>query len=233
VFQLPEYRVSFHNLAGFGGTLIDIGYRERYQKQDGRAKRVTRTPFFEIGIPISSSVLTVGYERRNNIDRLNPSNQTVAHDVTAGFRTIFDLADWQFTSSLRYQHNRELFDRVPSANNNRSVQAGLIVEAPKYVSFEGLFRQIGATLFQDAPVVDRATLRPVIGPNGRPLFAVTGPSGFRRPALRVALTFKMFNNANRSVTLSYERNKNLFAQAGQDFLERVMQVTVVWRSQTR
>jgi len=59
--------------------------------------------------------------------------------------------------------------------------------------------------------------------------ATKRPGGFRRPALRMAVTYKLFNDENRFFILSYERNNNLFALAGQDFLERIMQVTVVWR----
>ena len=60
-------------------------------------------------------------------------------------------------------------------------------------------------------------------------FEVTGPTGFRRPAIRFAMTYRLQNDENKFVTLSYGRNNNLFALAGQDFLEKVMQMTVVWR----
>ena len=115
-----------------------------------------------------------------------------------------------------------MFDRVLTGNNTRTMQAALVLDAPRYFTFEAMFRQLGATLFRDQPVLDPVTLRPAG-------FQVTGPSGFRRPALRLAVTYKLFNNENRFITLSYDRNNNLFALPGQDFLERIMQVTVVWR----
>ncbi|MBI1955656.1 MAG: hypothetical protein HYS38_04620 [Acidobacteria bacterium] len=216
VFQMPEGRISFHDLPGLGGTLIDIGYRQRSQEQYRKSDRVTRTPFAEVGIPMSSSVLTLSYEHRANVDHLNPSNQTSTNDAAVAFRSIFDLGRWSLTPLVRYQHNREIFDRVTTGNNARTIQATLFADAPKYFRFEALFRQMGATLF-------RETLDPITSQT------VIGPSGFRRPALRVAVTYKFMNDENRFLTLSFERNNNRFAVSGQDFLERVMQATLVWR----
>jgi hypothetical protein len=229
VFQLPEARVSFRELPGLGNTLLDVGYRERHQEQPGLASRITRAPYFEVGIPISSSVLTFGFEHRANIDRLARQQQTSANDASVSFRSVFNLANWMFTPLLRYELNREIFDRVSTANNNRNIQAGIIVEAPRYFIFEELYREVGATLFQDQPLLDPRTLLPVLAPNGLPSFAVTGPSGFRRPAFHFAITYKISNDENHTVTISYDRNNNLFALPGQNFLERVLQVTVVWR----
>ena len=231
VFQLPEVRLSFRDLPGLGGSLVDVGYRERRQEQSGLADRVTRTPFFEIGIPISSSILSLAYEHRSLIDRLNRANQTAADNVSVSFRSIFNVGDWMFVPLLRYEHNREIFDRVPAGNNNRNIQTALTVDAPRYFSFEFLFRQVGATLFQDRAVLNPLTSAPVIGLDGVPLFEVTGPAGFRRPSLRAAVTYKLFNDENRFLTLSYERNNNMFAFARQDLLERVIQLAVVWRFQ--
>ncbi|MBI3894881.1 MAG: hypothetical protein HY313_03015 [Acidobacteria bacterium] len=210
VFQMPEGRISFHDLPGLGGTLIDIGYRQRAQEQDLLIDRVTRTPFVEVGIPMSSSVLTLSYERRANVDHLNPTNDTITNDAAAAFRSIFDLGNWSFTPLLRYQHNREIFDRVTTGNNARTIQASIFVDAPRYLAFEAAFRQLGATLFQE-------TLEGI------------RPSGFRRPAFRGAVTIKFMNDENRFLTLSFEQNNNRFAVSGQDFLERVMQATLVWR----
>ncbi len=218
VFQMPDVRLS---LRVVGNTLIDMGYKERHQDQFGSADRVTQTPFFQIGIPISSSVLSFGFEHRIHLDRLVRSNQTSSNDFSVGFRSIFNAGDWMFTPLLRYELNREIFDRVDTGNNNRNIQAGLILDAPRYFVFEAMFRQVGATLFQDRRVLD---------PNGLPVFEVTGPSGFRRPAFHLAVTYKLLNDENRFITLSYERNNNLFALPGQDFLEKVMQATVVFRS---
>ena len=231
VFQIPEFRLSFRDLPGLGGTLLDVGYRERRQEQLGLDDRVTRTPFFEIGIPISSSILSVAYEHRSLIDRLNRANQTATDNAAVSFRSIFNAGDWMVIPLLRYEHNREIFDRVSTTNSNRNVQAALTVDAPRYFSFEVLFRQVGATLFQDRSVVNAQTGAPFIGPNGVPLFEITGPAGFRRPSFRAAVTYKLFNDENRFVTLSYERNNNLFALSDHDFLERVMQLTLVWRFQ--
>ncbi|MBI2816159.1 MAG: hypothetical protein HYX72_04380 [Acidobacteria bacterium] len=229
LFQLPEVRLSLRDLPGLGNTLLDFGYRERHQRQQDLASRFTRTPFVEVGIPISSSVLTVGFEHRANIDRINRTQQTWANDVTVGFRSIFNLGDWMFTPLVRWQLNRELYDRVPTGTNNRNIQAGVVLEAPRWFVFEALYRQVGATLFQDEPLLDSETFRPMLNPNGLPIYAVTGPSGFRRPAAHFAITYKINNNENRTITISYDRNNNLFALPNQNFLERIMQVTLVWR----
>ncbi|MBI4442130.1 MAG: hypothetical protein HY649_02000 [Acidobacteria bacterium] len=231
VFQLPEIRFSFRDLPGLGGSLLDVGYRERRQEQSGLADRVTRTPFFEIGIPISSSILSIAYEHRSLIDRLNRANQTAADNVSVSFRSIFNAGDWMFVPLLRYEHNREIFDRVNTTNNNRNIQAALTLDAPRYFSFEVLFRQVGATLFQDAPVLAPTTGQTGCVRDGSQVFALTCPAGFRRPAFRAAVTYKLFNDENRFFTLSYERNNNVFAFSRQDFLERVIQLAVVWRFQ--
>jgi len=174
-------------------------------------------------------VLTFDFEHRANIDHTIPTNQTSANDASVSFRSIFNLASWTFTPVLRYEINREIFDRVSTGNNNRSVLASLVLEAPKYFILEGLFREVGATLFQDIPQIDPLTFQPVVGPNGMPLFSVAGPSGFRRPAYHYSVTYKLGNNENHTVTFSYDRNINRFALPLQNFFERVIQVTVLWR----
>jgi hypothetical protein len=222
VFEVPEIRMTFRDLPGWGSSILDVGYRERQQVQEGIADRVTRAPFVEVGIPISSLILTLGYEYRANIDNQAPSNETGANNASVALRGIFGLGDWQVNPLLRYEHNREIFQRVDTGNNTRTLQAALILDAPRYFTFEAMYRQIGATLFQDRPTLDPLTLQPID-------FEVVGPTGFRRPALRFAVTYRLRNDENKFVTLSYERNNNLFALPGQDFLERVMQATVVWR----
>jgi hypothetical protein len=222
VFEVPEIRMTFRNLPGWGSSILDVGYRERQQVQEGIADRVTRAPFVELGIPISSMVVTLGYEYRSNIDNLTQSNQTGANNASVALRGIFGIGDWQVNPLLRYEHNREIFERVDTGNNTRTLQAALILDAPRYFTFEAMYRQIGATLFQDRPTIDPLTLQP-LG------FEVVGPTGFRRPAFRFAVTYRLKNDENKFVTLSYERNNNLFALPGQDFLERVMQATFVWR----
>jgi hypothetical protein len=230
VFQSPEYRVSFRSIGGMQSAVIDIGYRERYQNQSGLADRVTRTPFFEVGLPLTSNgLMTVGFEHRASEDHLNANNQSSANDAWVSLRSVFDLGDWSFIPIVRYEHNRESFDRAASANNNRNIQAAATIDAPRYFSFDLMFRQVGATLFQDQPGVNPTTHQPVLGSNGLQQYVVSGPSGFRRPSFRAAITYKIRNNADHFATVSYERNNNRFAIAGQDFLERVAQLTVVWR----
>jgi hypothetical protein len=229
VFQLPEARVSFRELPGLGNTFLDIGYKERHQEQAGINSRITRAPFFEVGFPISSTVLTFDFEHRANIDNLIPTDQTSANDVSVSFRSIFNWGGWMFAPVLRYELNREIFDRVQTGNDNRSILASLVLDAPKYFVFEGMYRQVGATLFQDIPQINPLTFQPVVGVNGLPLYSVAGPSGFRRPSYHAALTYKLGNNENHSITASYDRNLNRFALPGQNFEERVMQLAVLWR----
>ena len=222
VFEVPEFRMTFRDLPGWGSSLLDVGYRERQQVQEGIADRVTRAPFVEVGIPISSMILTLGYEYRANVDNQNPSNETGANNASVALRGIFGVGDWQVNPLLRYEHNREIFQRVDTGNNTRTTQTALILDAPRYFTFEAMYRQIGATLFQDRPTIDPLTLQP-LG------YEVVGPTGFRRPAFRFAVTYRLRNDEDKFVTLSYERNNNLFALPGQDFMEKIMQATVVWR----
>jgi len=228
-FQLPQARVSFRDLPGLGPLLLDFGYRERHDEQNGLQSNVTRAPFTEVGIPISSNVLTVGFEHRSYVDHISPWNTTSANDVYFSFRSIFNLGDWTFSPLIRWELNREALTQIFSANNNRTSQAGLVIDAPKWFIFEGLYRQIGATLFQEQAVTNPLTQLPQFLPNGQPVFAVIGPSGFRRPTVHAAITYKIRNSENRTVAISYDQNGNYFALPGQNFFERVMQLTVVWR----
>jgi hypothetical protein len=91
VFRMPEGQISFHNLPGLGSLVLDAGYRERSQRQLGLADRTTRAPYFDIAIPVSSSAITFGYERRDNIDRVTRTNQTTVNDFNISFRSIFNL----------------------------------------------------------------------------------------------------------------------------------------------
>jgi hypothetical protein len=141
--------------------------------------------------------------------------------------------------------NRELFDRVPTGNNNRNIQAGLVLETPRWFIFEAMYREVGATLFQDQLITDPLTRQPILRPGGIPDYSVTGPSGFRRPSAHFAITYKINNNENRTITVSYDQNNNLYARGGivgfdisgapifalpgQNFRERVMQIALLWR----
>jgi hypothetical protein len=233
VFHTPEVRLSLRNLPGLVDAALEVGYRERYYNQEALTNRVSRTPFFEIGLPITSGMLTMGYEHRRTNDRQGGNNDTVANDAWINLRNVLDVGDWTFMPVARYQHNRESFSRVDAHNNTRTILAALTLDAPRYVAFDFVFRQVGATLFQDRPVIDQQTFQPVLDDKGVQHFEVIGPSGFRRPALRAAITYKFQNNSNRFLTFSYERSNNSFAVDGQDFLESVVQATLTLRLSER
>lgn len=237
VFRAPEVRVSFRRLPGLGRTIIDAGYRERQQEGPARLvaplagrreERTVRIPFVDVSIPLGNTLLAVGYEHRENVNRVLPSENTGTNRWSGSFRSTFDLGGWNISPMFRYEMEREEFFRVLGFNNNRNVLASLFIDAPKYVALEGMYRVIGATLFaeclQQAGGAPCSPFLPVV-----PGTTVLLPSGFRRPAFRAALTYKLFNSENKFIVFAIDRSNNFFALPGRDFDERVLSVTLVYR----
>ena len=57
----------------------------------------------------------------------------VPDDCAAGPATIVngeERINWQVNPLLRYEHNREIFERVDTGNNTRTLQTALILDAP-------------------------------------------------------------------------------------------------------
>ncbi len=232
-FRVPEVRASFRQLPGLGRSIFDVGYRERQQEGPFTSAtgltedRVTRMPFIEASIPIGSTLITAGYEHRDNEDHRNVGQNTATNRVFGGIRSIFTLGGWQISPNFRFETEREVFFRVNGINNNRSILGSLYMEAPKYVVLEFVYRQVGATLFSECLTTASdfcQSLRAI--PAGT---VVLLPAGFGRPAYRGALTYKILNSEDRTITFSVDRNMNAFALPNRNFDERVIAVTLLYR----
>ncbi len=233
VFKVPEVRLSFREIPGLGRTILDVGYRERLQdgpflqSLGGRENRETRIPFVEYSIPISSTIVSGSYEHRGNVDHNAPGQNSSTNRVAISVRSMLGLGGWEFSPLFRYEIERELFLRVQGANNNRTIQAMAILEAPRYFVFEGMYRQIGATLFSECLTTPSEFCQQFV--RVPPGAVVLLPSGFGRPAYRAAITYKIANSDDRFIVFSFDRNDNYFALPGRNFRERVIAVTFVFR----
>jgi len=237
VFEVPEVRASLRRIPMLGRTVLDFGVRERQQSGPIRRSapftgleedRHVRIPFVEVVVPLGSTMISVGYEHRRNTNELLRSEGTKANRWSGSLRGNYDVGGWNLAPMFRYEMEREEFFRVIGFNNNRSILASGFAEAPKYFAFEVYYRQVGATLFAEClQVAGGVPCHPLLPAD--PGTTVLLPSGFRRPAFRAAVTYKLANNDDRFLVFAYDRNVNLFALPDRDFRERVFSVTLVLR----
>jgi hypothetical protein len=232
-FRVPEVRVSLRQVPGLGRSIFDVGYRVREQEgpkiagQTFVQDKTTKIPFVEASIPLGSTLISAGYEHRDNHDGHFADQSSGTNRIYGSLRSIFDIKGWQISPNFRYEIERELFILVNGANDNRSILASLYVDAPKYFVLEMVYRQVGATLFSQCLTSGTdfcQSLRAI--PAGT---VVLLPSGFGRPAYRAALTYKIRNSEDRTIIFSFDRNQNYFALPDRNFSERVIAVTLLWR----
>jgi len=210
----PEGRLIFHDLSFFRRAVLEMGYRERFvNSTDNSVDRYVRMPYAEINVPISSTFLTFGYERRQAVDLVMQSQTSNTNRYYAGLRGVYDWRGWHINPSLRFELERqsqrpELDD--PAAfdplrldyNSNRLGTVSLLVEPPKWFIVELAFRDSSATIY--------------------------GPSGYSRPAYRAQVTYKINNDENLLLIATFERNNN-FYYTTPNFDERVSGLTFVWK----
>ena len=138
-FRVPEVRLSLRQLPGLGRSIFEVGYRERQQEgpllagQKFGQDKNTKIPFVEASIPLGSTLISAGYEHRDNHDGHFADQSSGTNRLYGSLRSIFDIKGWQISPNFRYEIERELFLLVSGANDNRSVLASLYMDAPKYV----------------------------------------------------------------------------------------------------
>ena len=165
----PEGRLIFHDLSFMKRGVFEMGYRQRFvNASDDSIDRYVRMPYAEFSFPISTTFLTVGYERRQAVDIINQSQTSNTNRYYVGLRGVYDFGGWHINPSFRYELERQSqrpdLD-TPSAidplrldyDSNRLGTATLLVEAPKWFIVEVAFRDSSATIY--------------------------GPTGYSRPAL--------------------------------------------------
>lgn len=245
----PEGRLIFHDLPFYRRGVFEIGYRHRIidgssgsipaggllagcvLKAGGAGMvcvdRVVRTPYAEFTVPVSTTFLTVGYERRQTVDSLKPSGTSNVDRVYAALRGIYDVGGWHLNPSLRYELERQgsrpgldylldpghVFspvDLLLLRESNRLATAALYVETPRWFIVELAFRDNSATTL----------------------------SGYSRPSYKAALTYKLMNDENKVFIFSFERNNNFYYDNNYtpggllnpiNFDERIAGVTFVYK----
>jgi hypothetical protein len=216
----PEGRFIFHDLPFYHRAVLETGYRDRIVNSSnydapiattGSADSYVRGPYAEFTVPVSTTFLTIGYERRNQVDQVNPGLSSNTNRFYAGIRGVYDLGGWHINPSVRWElerdSNRPDLDLTPpdprfDLDSNRLDTVNLIIEPPKWFIIEGAFRDATATIY--------------------------GPSGYSRPSYRAQVTYKVKNDENMLVIFSFERNNN-FYYTSTNFDERIEGVTLVYK----
>jgi hypothetical protein len=211
--------------------VVEMGYRHRDVTLEDpdptrRVDRYVRIPFAEITLPVKSTFFSVGYERRQVSDMVRGEQSSQTDRFYLSYRGLYDIANWSINPSLRYELERQgsrprLADATLPAtvrylldrDSNRMGSAALLVEAPRWMIFEFMFRDASATI-------------PTLVGSGAT--AVLAPAGYSRPSYRAAMTYKIANDENKLFILGFERNSNFYFTS-EDYDERIWSGTMVWR----
>jgi hypothetical protein len=209
-----------HDLGFYRRAVLEFGYRDREVQGQGLANANTpaickvnpdgktttcadqfvRMPFAELTVPYHTTFFTLGYELRHMVDNIDPTQSSHTHRVYAALRGLYDLGGWHINPNFRFElerqsHRPNLNQCQPEAglsdpcflltyDSNRLDTAALYVEAPRWFIFELGYRATTATIF--------------------------GPSGYRRPSYRAALTYKLRNDENTVFIFSFMRNNYFY-----------------------
>ena len=244
----PEGRLMFHDLPFYRKAVFELGYRHRIidgfnsfipasgliagcvKQSSGSGMvcvdRYLRQPYVEFTLPISTTFLTLGYERRQSVDFLKPGGTSNTDRVYAGLRGIYDFGGWHLNPSVRYELERQgsrpgldniLPGGTPTAidlfllrESNRLATVSLYMETPRWFIVELQFRDNSSTTL----------------------------AGYSRPAYRANLTYKIANDENKLFIFSFERNNNFYYSDQYppggllnpiNFDERLMGLTFVYK----
>ena len=250
--RAPEVRLIFRELPVYRRMSIEVGYRERNLDFAGTPlatdlrKRSTRIPFLSLGLPIGHTQLIFDYEHRHDGDAVQAPLSSDTDRFAFGYRASYSWGRWGLSPLFRFELER-LNKNVPinpqlsaidstlafpadftdAFDTNRSVQAGFLLEAPRYLRFEGFYREFNSLTLSSL----RASA--AFDPQLRFFYL---NQGFKRPSWRTSVTYKLANDENKTVTVFYERTNNFF-DTGQplvpdlkSFRETVIGATILVRS---
>jgi hypothetical protein len=251
VVQAPEIRAGLRDLPFYRPLLLQIGYRQRRLQTAGNPlatefrDRTTYIPFLSADVPVRDLRFGFEYEHRKDSDRARPTLSADTDRYGFSFRGAWNWEGWDFSPELRFDLER-LRKNTPddparsvtdpalifpadffnAYDSSRSIRAGFLVEAPKYVFVEAYYREFNSVVL--LPIPASAQLDPL-----RRFFYLN--PGFKRPNWRATITYKIKNDENRTVTLLYERSNNRFATGDpfvrddKSFRETVIGATVLLR----
>ena len=128
----PEGRLIFHDLSFMKRGVFEMGYRQRFvNASDDSIDRYVRMPYAEFSFPISTTFLTVGYERRQAVDIINQSQTSNTNRYYVGLRGVYDFGGWHIDPSFRYELERQSQrPRSRYAIGDRSVTSRLRLQPP-------------------------------------------------------------------------------------------------------
>jgi hypothetical protein len=197
--------------------------------------RYVRQPYVELTLPVSTTFLTVGYERRQSVDLLKAGQSNNTDRYYFGFRGIYDFGGWHVSPTIRYELERQthrndldtFLGLTPNQalylnplqllyldhDSNRLGTATVYVEAPRWFILEAGFRDTSATITVPATLTvpcTPATTPPCAAGQTTISQSINGASGYSRPSFRVALTYKLKNDENKVLIFSFERNNNFY-----------------------
>ncbi len=260
----PEGRLIFHDLSFYRRMSVEVGYRHRFIDGSANSvspsllqttstgttltapcvyhgtgvrciDRFLRQPYVEVTLPVSTTFLTVGYERRQSVDLLQGGQSNNTDRIYGGLRGIYDLGGWHVSPTLRYEMERQThrgdldtFLGLPANqtqylnpyqflfldhDTNRLATVQLYIEAPRWFILEGGFRATSATITTPATLaIPCASIVPYPCAPGQTTISqiVNGANGYSRPSYRLALTYKIANDENKVLIFSFERNSNFY-----------------------
>jgi hypothetical protein len=251
VVRAPEGRLVLRDLPFYRRMSIEMGYRERNLDTPGTPgpldvqKRSTRIPFVTVTVPAHVANITFDYEHRHEINAVTPALATDVDRFAIGYRAHYSWNRWEFSPTARFEIERLdkntplnaaltptditlLFpqDFFSAFDTNRTIQAGFVLDTPRYFRIEGIYKEFNGLAL--SPLEASAQLNPQL-----PFLYFN--QGFRRPSWRGAVTYKIGNDENRTVTLYYLRTNNFFPTGDptvpdvRSFRETVIGGTIIFR----
>jgi hypothetical protein len=226
VVRAPEGRLVIRDLPFYRRMTIEAGYRERNLDTPGTPgpldvqKRSTRIPFIAVTVPARLGNITFDYEHWHEINAVTPQLSTDTDRFGIGYRAHYSWDRWEFSPAARFEIERLdkdtplnaaltpsditlLFpqDFFSAFDTNRTIQAGFLLDTPRYFRIEGNFKEFNGLAL--SPLQVSAQFNPQ-----QPFLYFN--QGFRRPSWRAAVTYKIGNDENRTVTAFYARTNNFF-----------------------
>ena len=223
IFWGPEAHFLLHDFSFYRRGTLELGYRQRnidgaeviasqnMAGASGPPSQLVRDPYAEFGIPIKTTIFTLGYERQNLVDSIDATQSNNNNRFYAGVRGVFDLGGWHINPNMRFELNREAHrPEIPTDflllyDSNRLATVGIYVEAPAWFILELGYRDSSATITSQLL-----------------------PAGFSRPSYKAALTYKIRNDENTKFIFGFERNNNFYFTSP-NYDERVWSGTLVYR----
>jgi hypothetical protein len=226
VVRAPEGRLVFRDLPFYKRMSVEVGYRERNLDTPGTPgpldvqKRSTRIPFISVSVPTHLANINFDYEHRHEINAVTPALSTDVDRFAIGYRAHYTWNRWEFSPMARFELERLdkhapidpalaptdltlLFpqDFFSAFDSNRTIQAGFVLDTPRYFRVEGNYKEFNGLVLSPLEV------SPQFNPQQPFLYF---NQGYRRPSWRGALTYKIGNDENRTITFYYVRTNNFF-----------------------